>query len=396
MSDNSNNKYEFITDEYWQTFIRTNKNKSLENILFSLDKNTPIDKGILADQFIGRKIIRKKIPSWLNQPGVIFPPKINLEQSSSELTARYKSSLFVGDSFIDITGGLGVDAYFMGQSFEQAIHCEVNRDLHFITKYNYTLFNSNVKTILSDGVQYLKESHQKFDLIYLDPSRRNEQNNKLVQVEDYQPDVLSIIDTLFSKTENILLKTSPLLDIKQAIRLIPNIKQLHIISIDNECKELLFILNKSYQTRISIKCIDLSQDVSFNFKLEDENQVCKFSLPMNYLYEPNVSILKAGAFNSVGNKLNIKKIHPNSHLYTSKNRLNFPGRSFKIIKVVKFDKKKIIPFLENNKANITKRNFPLTVSQIRKKTGFKEGGDVYLFATTLMNNKLRIIICQKV
>ncbi len=391
-------KYSFLQTERWQQFIQENKSKSIETVLFSLDKNTIIDKVILAQQIVGHKVASKKVESWSKHAHqLIFPPKINLEQSSSELTAKYKASLFSGQSFIDITGGFGVDSFFFGTSFKHGIHCEINIELQCIVSHNFDRLQTNIKSIQTDGLDYLRSTIEEFDMIYVDPSRRDQQNRKVVRLQDYSPNVLDHMDLLLSKGREILLKTSPLLDIKQVISLIPNLQQVHVVAVDNECKELLFLIKRHQTQPISIYCQDLTKHIDFRFTFDQESKACQLSPPQNYLYEPNVTLLKAGAFNSIAHAYNVNKLHPNTHLYTSNLIVpNFPGKVFEIIEVVKLDKSAIFNVVKDKKANLTKRNFPLSVSEIRKKVGLKEGGDWHLFATTLMKNSPKVLICKKV
>lgn len=392
------NKYSFLKSRVWQSFIEKNKDMPINQVLLSLKKNTNIDSKILAQQIVGRQIINKKVPSWSNKSELLFPPKIHIEQSSSEMTASYKSSLVSGKSFIDVTGGFGVDSFFLGKSFENGIHCELNQDLQFVASHNFKKLHANITSYSVDGIEFLKSSDTLFDLIYLDPSRRDEHNKKVIRLENYKPNVLNDLNSWISKGKRILLKTSPLLDIKQVINKLPYLSEIHIVAVDNECKELVFLYDRDVITQSpKLHCIDLKKQINFSFNLEQESQKSELSMPLTYLYEPNVSILKAGGFNSLSQTYNLKKLHNNTHLYTSDEKVShFPGRMFEILKVVKLDKKQILAYLDCTAANISKRNFPLSVSEIRKKTGLKEGGNNYLFATTLLNQNRRVLICKKI
>jgi len=320
-----------------------------------------------------------------------------MEQCSSELTAKYKSSLANGNSFIDLSGGFGVDTYFISQSFEKGFHCEIDAELQFIAQHNFEALTANIQSINTDGIEYLQHANSTFDLFYIDPSRRNASNQKLVQLKEYTPNVLEHLDLLLEKSKTILLKTAPLLDITQVLQQIKSVKEIHIVAVNNECKELLFLIDKNFQSEVEIQCTDLTKHISFRFKQNDERTKCAYSFPKTYIYEPNVSILKAGAFNTIAQRYNLKKLQLNSHLYTSDILVEeFPGRTFELKRVTTLNKKEIIPHISGKKANITRRNFPLTVEEIRQKTGLKEGGDDYLFATTLMDEEKRILICKKI
>ncbi len=365
--------------------------------MFSVSKQKDIDTSVLANQLHGKRIALSKIPSWHNQKNIVYPSKISMEQCSSEFTAKYKSTLVKGKSFIDLTGGFGVDSFFISKSFEGGIHCEMDTELQYIVQHNFKQLSADIHSIKTDGIDYLNTSNDKFDLIYIDPSRRNSSKQKVIQLKDYTPNILEHLDLLLSKGKMVLLKTAPLLDIKQVLNQISDIKEVHVVAVNNECKELLFLLEQDNEGYIKIQCTDLTKQISFEFNLEDENEKCSYSTPLKYIYEPNVSILKAGAFNSIANQFNLKKIHKNSHLYTSDLIINdFPGRMFKLKHISSLSKKDILPLLKDKKANITRRNFPLTVNDIRKKIGIKDGGSNYLFATTLIDEKKKVLICEKI
>lgn len=386
-----------MKQSYWIDFITQNLNNPIEKVIFSISKQKDVNGTLVANQLNGTRMAESKIPTYFNHKNILYPAKVNMEQCSSELTANYKASLVRGKSFIDLTGGFGIDTYFISNSFENGIHCEVNSELQYIAQNNFKELTQKIRSVNTDGIEFIRESNDFYDLIFIDPSRRDSTNQKVIQLKDYTPNILENLDLLLSKAKSILIKTSPLLDIKQVLKQIEFINEVHVISINNECKELLFLIQKNSEKNIKICCSDLTKDVKFLFDLNDERIACKLSYPQKYIYEPNVSILKAGAFNSIANRFGLKKIHANSHIYTSDVFLeNFPGRKFELTDITKLDKKEILSHLDNNKANITKRNFPLTVKEIRKKIGVKEGGKDYIFATTLMNNEKRILICKKI
>ena len=398
MSTEFKNKYNFLKDEFWQDFITKNYKYPIDKILFSLDQKHKIDHEVLANQLKARQIIERKIPSWQNHKKLIFPRQISMEQCSSEYTALYKSKICNGDSCIDLTGGFGIDSFFISKSFKNTIHCEKELELQFIVQHNFKYLNAKVESYLTDGIEYLKHTSQSFDLIYIDPSRRNENNTKVVRLNEYSPNILLYLNLLLEKGKQILIKVSPLLDIKQAMEQLPNIKEIHIIALNNECKELLFLIDASSRKKLtSIICKDLAKDFTFEFNNKQE-QNCKInlSLPLKYIYEPNASILKAGAFKSITFSFKISKLHPNTHLYTSERFIkNFPGRCFELNTICRLNKKEIQTVIKSKKANISKRNFPNSVNDIRKKLDLNDGGNDYIFATTLMNEEKRLLICRK-
>jgi 16S rRNA G966 N2-methylase RsmD len=303
-----------------------------------------------------------------------------------------------GVSIIDITGGFGVDCFYFSKKFKDVIHCEINEALSTIVKYNYKqLAIHNIDTFSGDGIKYLKNTAAFFDCMYIDPSRRNEVKGKVFLLQDCLPNVPENIDFLFTKTTQILLKNSPILDITSAINELKFVKEVHVIAIKNEVKEVLFLLEKECINSITIKTSNIQKNKiqQFSFKYQNK-EIATYSKPLNYLYEPNAAILKAGGFQQVSKKLNVFKIHQHSHLYTSEKLVDFPGRVFKIETVLNYDKKKIKRLLPDNKANITTRNFPKTVAQIRKETKIKDGGTTFLFFTTDLNNKLIVVFCSKI
>lgn len=382
-----------------QFFIKENLKTDINKLILkgSPFKNVSVQE--LANQIIAKQKSLKKLPSWFNCDNIYYPPKLSIEQTSSEITASYKSKIIKGESIIDITGGFGVDCYAFSKEFKKVTHCEINKELSEIVTYNYQQLEvNNIKTVAQDGLEYLNSTNQKFDSIYIDPSRRSDLKGKVFLLKDCLPNVPENIDFLFEKTNTILIKNSPILDITSTINELKFVKEIHIISVNNEVKELLFLLEKNYKELIEIKPVNIVKNniQSFVFGLKN-NYESIYELPQDYLYEPNVAILKSGGFSAVSHLLKINKLHQHSHLYTSKELLkDFPGRIFKIQNVFPYNKKKIKKYIKVDKANITTRNFPKTVDKIRKETKLKDGGSVYLFFTTNKNNELIIINCLKV
>lgn len=386
-----------ILDTEVQLFIKQNLNSDITKLILkgSPFKNVSVQE--LANQIIANKKSEQKLPSWFSSKNIYYPLKISIEQTSSEITANYKASLINGKSMIDITGGFGVDCYAFSKHFKEVTHCEINSDLSTIVNHNYKQLKvKNIETFSGNGLDYLKKSDKSFDCIYIDPSRRNETKGKVFLLKDCLPNVPENIDFLFTKTTQILIKNSPILDITSTINELKYVKEIHVVAINNEVKELIFLLEKNTKKEIDIKTINIVKNTkqTFNFKYKQEANTI-YTDTDKYLYEPNAAILKAGGFIAIANQLNVLKIAQHSHLYTSKELIDFPGRCFKVEHVLNYDKKKIKQFLKNNKANITTRNFPKSVAQIRKETKIKEGGNQYLFFTTYSSNKLVVIICTK-
>lgn len=381
-----------------QEFINNNINSNLTKLVLKGSPFKAVSIQEIAEQIEAKKRSQKKLPSWFSTSNIYFPNKLNIEQTSSEITANYKSSLIEGSSLIDITGGFGVDCYSFAQNINSITHCELNTKLSQIVTHNYKQLKiNNIKTFAGDGVDFLNNTTNTFDWIYADPSRRNEAKGKVFLLNDCLPNIPENLDLLFKKTTNILLKISPILDITSAINELKFVKEIHIVAVENEVKELLFILKKNHTQEIFIKTINFNKNNKqlFNFNL-DKAVYATYSKPKKYIFEPNAAILKAGGFNQISEQLNVDKLQQHSHLYTSDKLIDFPGRSFEVIHCISYDKKQLKKLIPSKKANITTRNFPETVAQIRKKTGLKDGGNQYLFFTTDLNKTKIVLICNKV
>lgn len=389
----------FILTNEVQQFINDNLNSDVHKILFKKSPFTELSTKELVEQIESKIKAKQKIPTWFKTDNIIYPNKLNLSQTSSELTAEYKASLVSGTNLIDLTGGFGVDSFAFSKKITNVVHVEKNKELSALAKHNFNQLKiTNLTCESDDGISFLKISKELFDWIYIDPSRRDKNNKKVYYLSDCEPNILEHIDLLFSKSNNILIKTGPLLDLNSGLKQLNNVKEIHIIAIGNDVKEVLWILNKNYSKETLIKTINIKNDVEqkFEFKLSKENSaVSTYSLPKAYLYEPNASILKSGAFNLVGKHYNLEKLHPNSHLYTSNDLIEFPGRVFKIIQEIDYSKKSIKK-IGLSKANITTRNFPDSVATIRKKLQLKDGGDTYLIFTTNKNQSLITLYCSQV
>jgi len=363
------------------------------------------DMPFLLSQIAGRQIAAEKIFSWHEKEAIVYPPHLSIEQASSEIAARYKASLVPqGMSvFADLTGGMGVDFSFFAPKFRKSVYVEQNAELCEIAETNFSLLGlQNAEVCCSDSKNFLEKT-DRIDFIYLDPSRRNNAGRKAVRMEDCNPDLLAIKTLLLEKSETIMVKYSPMLDISQALKSLGKVSEVHIVSVDNECKELLFVLSKNAKDEPRLAAVNLKKSGAiefFSFTFPDEQQT---AVPLadtvgRYLYEPNASILKAGAFKSVAKRYDVVKLHANSHLYTSGEIVSdFPGRIFEIVGHCTPNKRESKPILADlKKANIAVRNFPMSVAEIRKKTGLKEGGDIYLFATTLADERKVWLKCRKI
>jgi hypothetical protein len=381
-----------------QEFINANLKSDITKIILKGSPFSNVSIQEIAEQIESKKRCEKKLPTWFSTENIYYPNKLNIEQTSSEKTANYKANLVSGNTFVDITGGFGVDCYYFSQKVNQITHCEIAQELSKIVSHNNKQFNKkNITSYIGNGLEYLKNCTHKFDWIYADPSRRNDIKGKVFLLEDCLPNIPENLDVLFEKSSNLLLKISPILDITSAINELKFVKEIHILAVENEVKELLFLLEKNYTQQIDIKTFNFDKkgNQQFNFSLNEVTSA-SYSEPKKYLFEPNAAILKAGAFNQISAQLKLNKLHQHSHLYTTEKLVEFPGRKFEIKHIISYDRKQLKKLIPSKKANITTRNFPETVAQIRKKTGLKDGGNQFLFFTTDCNQKLIVLICNKV
>lgn len=382
-----------------QDFIDEYLNTDIVSVILKKSIFPQITSQELAEQIEAKKKCKNKLPTWFNQKEIYYPNKLNIEQCSSEVTAEYKSRIVGGKSLVDLTGGFGADSFYFSKKIERVFHCEINIDLSKIAAHNYSVFDiENVITIEADGIDFLMQSNKTFEWVYIDPSRRSESKGKVFLLSDCIPNVIDHLTLLFEKSENILIKTSPLLDISNGLKQLKNVKEVHIVAVNNEVKELLWVLQRDYMSSVAIKTTNLKngQEDQFSFIwTEEKSTPLIIGKPQNYLYEPNAAILKAGAFKLLAKELKLIKLHEHSHLYTSNEIIKFPGRTFKIGEIVEYSKKKLKRF-NGVKANITCRNFPESVADIRKKFKIKDGGEIYLFFTKLEDNQLYVLNTHKI
>lgn len=351
----------------------------------------------LVEQIEAAKKAKNKLPTWYHTKGIFFPKKLHIEQTSSELTAAYKSNLIQANRIADLSGGLGVDTFYFAKKAKSVDHFEINPELADIVKHNFSVLNAtNIYSHNADGIGTVLNSNQLYDMIYIDPDRRDHQKNRVFFLSDCKPDVPTHLENLFEKAPVILLKTAPLLDISQGIKDLSGVKEIIALAVKNELKELLWILEKDYNQTPVVKAVNLESNHSdFSSLIDAEENINTISSSIkSYLYEPNVALLKTGMFKTIANHFKLGKLHSNTHLYTSDKLIDFPGRVFKINEVLHYNKKNLKLF-ENTKANVSCRNFKLTVEQLKKKHRIKDGGAQYLFFTTDLNNQAVVLVCKK-
>ena len=400
---------------------------SPDELLLNASRYQGVDVKAAVVQIKARRQIQNKLPEWYRDERLAFPSVLAAEQCSSEITALYKQRLVQsGDRVCDLTGGLGVDTYYLSKKVRHVTYVEKDEACCHAVQSNLQLLGAtNVQVIHGDAVELLTHNDGRLsgvNVFYIDPARRGTGNKRLYAISDCEPDLMKI-GALLPATYRIIIKLSPMLDITQTLNQIPHVSEVHVVSVRNECKELLAIAGNvpseadlhgddlSEKTRETvcqamadpeIFCVNYTSDEaeqSFRFRLADERAaVVPFAQSTGrYLYEPNASILKAGAYKSVALQYGVAKLHKSSHLYTSDQPvMSFPGRQFEITDVLPFNNRTCktlhatIP-----QANISVRNFPLTADELRKRTRIHDGGEVYIFATTLSNDQKALIICRK-
>ena len=382
-----------------QDYINANIGVSISTLALKKNPFPDVEWVSVLQQVEAKTRAKEKLPTWFNTKDILYPSKISVEQTSSERTANYKSTLVSGNSLIDLTGGFGVDDYYFAKKVEHVAHCEINQALSAIVKHNFDqLKTQNISSYLGDSSETLVRLHQKWDWIYIDPSRRSDAKGKVFLLKDCLPNVPVNLENYFKYANSILIKTAPLLDLKAGLSELQNVKTIHVIALENEVKELLWELHKGYMGNTNIKTVNLVKEETekFEFVLNENKEVASYSLPQSYLYEPNSAIMKSGGFDEVSTVYKINKLHKHSHLYTTDVLINFPGRKFKINQVFNYNKTEMKSFLSGKQANITTRNFPDTVESIRKKWKIKDGGNSYCFFTTDENNNKIVLICTKI
>jgi len=349
----------------------------------------------LIQQIESRRKAEKKLPTWHNTEGIYYPKKLNIEQTSSEVTAEYKASLLEGKTVADCTGGFGVDSYYFSKQAEHITHFEINSTLSSIANHNFKQLGvPNVTCKAIDGVKAIQTEFH--DSVYIDPSRRHETKGKVFFLKDCEPNIPLHLSEILKSCQLLLVKTAPMLDISIGLEELKHVFEIHIVAVNNEVKELLWLLKADYNGSVKIvtKNFKKKETETYSFTY-NETAEAFYDEPKRFLYEPNAAILKSGAFALLSNDFKLKKLHEHTHLYTSEALRNFPGRRFMIEAVLPYSKKELKK-QGIEKANITTRNFPESVADIRKKHKINDGGDVYLFFTTIYPSKKVVLICSKI
>ncbi len=379
-------------------FIRENLNADVPTLAL---KKAPVgtDVSLALRQIAARQLLQKKVPQWADNDDLLFPAHLSIEQCSSEAAARYKAGLLEGQTFSDLTGGLGIDTYYISQHFQQADYVERQSELCDLARHNFAILDTDVKVWNETAEDYLKHCESK-DCIFIDPARRDEHGRKTVSIADCTPDVATLQDSLLQKAKRVMIKLSPMLDISKALEELRHVKEVHVVAVASECKELDVIMEQGYQGEPKFVCVNLmTQQPDLRFTMEEERS-CPSRIAegvLNYLYEPNPAVMKAGCFRLLTERYHVFKLHKNSNLYTSERLVSgFPGRIFEVEGYAPYNKKVKQTLLSDvEKASIAVRNFPLSVAELRKILKIGDGDETYLFATTLKGEEKAIIRTKK-
>lgn len=411
-------------------FIRRHADDDVKALALKAHGVEGVDLRCALDQIAGRQTARQKLPTWAAIDGIVYPPHISMEQCSSEATALYKQNLTKDISLtshpspltsimVDLTGGFGVDFSFMARNFSKAIYVERQRHLCDIARENFQLLGIKQAEVVCGEAEAYLETMPHADLIYLDPARRDATGARTFAISDCTPDAVSLRNKLLNKADRILLKLSPMLDWRKAVSDLgeENVSEVHIVSVNNECKELLVVMMAEETAEVKVVGVDIEvrgekrevREITFEVFLEGRGKRVEHSstfyplpstlpkIPSTLLYEPNSSIMKIGCFDEIAERFGVCQVANNSHLFLSDHEVeDFPGRSFDIVATTTMNKRELKAALAGVKsANIAVRNFPLSVAELRKRLKLKDGGDTYIFATTDADNQHILYICKK-
>ena len=379
-------------------FIRENLNADVPTLAL---KKAPVgtDVSLALRQIAARQLLQKKVPQWAENEDLLFPVHLSIEQCSSEAAAKYKAGLLDGQTFADLTGGLGIDTFYISQRFRQTDYVEMQTELCDLARHNFAILKADVKVLNETAEDYLKRCEPK-DCIFIDPARRDEHGRKTISISDCTPDVAALQDLLRQKAKRVLIKLSPMLDISKALEELCHVKEVHVVAVANECKELDFIMERDYQGEVHFVCVNLmtnQQELCFTMAEERNSTTRLADGVMKYLYEPNPALMKAGCFKLLTACFDVYKLHRNSNLYTSDRLiLDFPGRVFEVQDWAPYNKKvKSTLLADVKKASVAVRNFPLSVAELRKNLKIADGDENYVFATTLKGEEKIIILTKK-
>ena len=394
----------FIESEYsleaTMAYIARHAEADVNQLALRREGTERVDMAFALRQISGRQVARRKLPLWAACDDIVYPSHLAMEQCSSQFTAQYKAKLVLGDSLLDLTGGLGVDFSFMSHGVAHATYVEQNETLCHAARHNFkALGMTNVEVCHSQAEQYLAQHHDTYGTIYLDPARRDSAGNRTYAIADCTPDGSALAPLLLERSQRVVVKLSPMLDVTAVVRQLPAVTQVHIVSVDNECKELIAVMEHGGVDAVTVVCMDDDQRMSYRLGdtcPQPEEWNGEMAEPM-FLYEPNASLMKAGCFAEVAHRYDLRVVSHDSHLMVSDRRIeNFPGRHFEIEQVTSLNKQALRSVLQGiERANVAVRNFPMKAPELARRLHLRDGGNHYIFGTRLANGKTALIICHK-
>lgn len=381
-------------------FIKDHLNDDPTELMLEAHKYAGLPMKEIVTQIASRQKAKSKSPEWFSKEQIIFPPKQNLEQASSELTALFKARFVEGGSLVDATGGTGIDTYYLSKNFSKTFYVEPNSELCELAEHNFEVLNADIEIQNGKAEDYLSSGSETFDWIFIDPSRRDDASNRVYALEDCIPNVVEIKTELLNSAHNVLIKCSPMLDIKNTLKQFKECFKVQIVAVDNDVKELLLYLRSGFKDETSIEAWNISKNRKeevFEFRISDEQQAAaEIGEPKKFIYEPNSALMKSGAYNLIAQRFMFQKLHSNTHLYTSDNIVkDFPGKTLQIKEVFKPSKKEIRKRIKDGKVNVIVRNYPMGANQIKKKFSLKDGGEAFLIFCEIEEERFKAIWCEK-
>ena len=393
---------EFLETSEVKDFIQHNLNSDIQKLLLNPLAEFGPNINEIVNQIQARQKAKGKLGSWVGNFDLIFPPPLSVEQASSEKTATYKKSLVKGEHLIDLTGGMGVDTLALSENFDHTTYVEQQPELAQVFEHNQKVLGSKkIEVISEEAASFLEKfkiSSKSGTAFYIDPARRNKAKGKVFNLEDCSPNIIELLPLLRRYCKQVLIKLSPFLDIKLILEKIGNVRELHVVSVKNECKELLVLVDFTFDSEPIIKTINLDNtNQIYNFTFSEEQDIKpSFNNAGRYLLESNASILKSGAFNKVSLDFSVTKLHPNTHLYSSESPIEgWPGRTFEILES-KFDKKLLPKYATNQCMNVLTRNYPTNAASVKKKFKLKDGGDFFLIGFSGIDKKSHLVVAKKI
>ncbi len=387
---------DFLKQEKVKVFIEKNVGTDIQKFLLNPTKEFKGEAKLIAVQILSRQKAKGKLDRWATNFDIVMPPPVSIEQASSETTGDYKSNLIAGKQLVDLTGGMGIDCIKLSEKFDKSIYVERREELCEIFKHNTHILKKSIEIVNQSAEDFLDKFEGNSETIfYVDPARRDDLKKRVFKLEDCSPNLIDLIPNLSQKGKGILVKLSPLLDLSSIIASIAEIKEIHVVSVKNDCKEILLYIDFEFKGNIKIVCVNLSTDQkSYTYSWKEETiSGVTFGKVSTYLYEPNSSIMKAGSFKKISADFNVFKIASNTHLYTSNEIIHdFPGKIFKVKSIVD---KKLMKSMKGRTINVITRNYVKTASELKKSLKIKDGGDEFLMAFKDQKSNSIMLIAER-